>query len=34
VSGREAASAAIYVAICAFAVWIFNRKAPRIAEKP
>ena len=22
----------IYVAICVFAVWIFNREAPRIAE--
>ena len=25
--------AAIYVAICVFAVWIFNREAPRIAEE-
>ncbi len=25
--------AAIYVAICVFAVWIFNREAPRIAEQ-
>lgn len=24
---------AIYVAVCAFAVWIFNREAPRIAEE-
>jgi hypothetical protein len=22
----------IYVAVCAFAVWIFSREAPRIAE--
>ncbi|MGI8557201.1 MAG: ABC transporter permease [Solirubrobacteraceae bacterium] len=27
------APVAIYVAICLFAVWIFNREAPRIAEK-
>ncbi|MGI9184466.1 MAG: ABC transporter permease [Solirubrobacteraceae bacterium] len=27
-----AAPAAIYVAICVFAVWIFRREAPRIAE--
>lgn len=27
------APAGIYVATCAFAVWIFNREAPRIAEK-
>ena len=27
------APAAIYVAICALAVWIFNREAPRIAEE-
>jgi ABC-2 type transport system permease protein len=26
-------AAAIYVGICAFAVWIFNREAPRIAEE-
>ncbi len=26
-------AAAIYVAICAFAVWIFNHDAPRIAEE-
>jgi len=26
-------AAAIYVAICAFAVWIFRREAPRIAEQ-
>jgi ABC-2 type transport system permease protein len=26
-------AAAIYVAVCAFAVWIFNRDAPRIAEE-
>lgn len=25
-------AAAIYIAVCAFAVWIFNREAPRIAE--
>jgi hypothetical protein len=24
--------AVIYVAICVFAVWIFRREAPRIAE--
>jgi hypothetical protein len=24
---------AIYAAICVFAVWIFNREAPRIAEQ-
>jgi ABC-2 type transport system permease protein len=23
---------AIYLGVCAFAVWIFNREAPRIAE--
>ena len=23
---------AIYLAVCAFGVWIFNREAPRIAE--
>jgi ABC-2 type transport system permease protein len=27
------APALIYVAVCAFAVWIFNREAPRIAEE-
>jgi len=26
-------AAAIYVAVCAFSVWIFNRDAPRIAEE-
>ena len=26
-------AAAIYVGVCAFAVWIFNREAPRIAEQ-
>ena len=26
-------AAAIYVAVCAFAIWIFNRDAPRIAEE-
>lgn len=26
-------AAGIYVAVCAFAVWIFNRDAPRIAEE-
>jgi len=25
-------AAAIYIGICAFAVWIFNREAPKIAE--
>jgi hypothetical protein len=24
---------AIFVAVCVFAVWIFNREAPRIAEE-
>ena len=24
---------AIYLAVCAYAVWIFNREAPRIAEQ-
>lgn len=28
-----AASFAIYVGICAFAVWYFNREAPRVAER-
>ena len=28
-----AAAAAIYVAICVFAVWVFTREAPRIAEQ-
>ena len=28
-----AASAAIYVAVCVLAVWVFNREAPRIAEQ-
>lgn len=28
-----AGAAAIYLAVCAFAVWIFNREAPRIAEQ-
>jgi ABC-2 type transport system permease protein len=26
-------AALIYVAVCVFAVWIFNREAPRIAEE-
>jgi ABC-2 type transport system permease protein len=26
-------AAIIYVAVCAFAIWIFNREAPRIAEE-
>jgi ABC-2 type transport system permease protein len=30
---RLGASIAIFVAVCAFAVWIFNREAPRIAEE-
>ena len=30
---RLLAPAAIYAAICVFAVWIFNREAPRIAEE-
>ena len=25
-------AAAIYVAVCVFAVWVFRREAPRIAE--
>ena len=25
-------AAAIFVGVCVFAVWIFNREAPRIAE--
>jgi ABC-2 type transport system permease protein len=29
---RLAAAAAIYVGICALAVWVFRREAPRIAE--
>lgn len=32
-TGRLLAAAAIYVAICVFAVWVFNREAPRIAEE-
>jgi ABC-2 type transport system permease protein len=28
-----AGAAAIYLAVCAFALWIFNREAPRIAEQ-
>jgi ABC-2 type transport system permease protein len=30
---RLAISVAIYVVVCAFAVWIFRREAPRIAEE-
>jgi ABC-2 type transport system permease protein len=30
---RLGASIAIFVAVCAFAAWIFNREAPRIAEE-
>ncbi len=30
---RLAVAVAIYVAVCAFAVWIFRREAPRIAEE-
>ena len=30
---RLAISVAIYVAVCGFAVWIFRREAPRIAEE-
>ena len=26
-------AAAIFVGVCAFGVWIFNREAPRIAEE-
>ena len=26
-------AAALYVGICLFAVWIFNREAPKIAEE-
>jgi ABC-2 type transport system permease protein len=32
-AGALAAAAAIYVAICVFAVWVFNREAPLIAEQ-
>jgi ABC-2 type transport system permease protein len=32
-TGLVLVSAAIYVGICVFAVWIFNREAPRIAEE-
>jgi ABC-2 type transport system permease protein len=32
-TGLVLASAAIYVGVCVFAVWIFNREAPRIAEE-
>jgi ABC-2 type transport system permease protein len=28
-----AAPAAIYLAVCVLAVWVFNREAPRIAEQ-
>jgi ABC-2 type transport system permease protein len=31
--GLPLVSFAIYAAICVFAVWIFNREAPRIAEQ-
>ena len=31
--GRLAVAVAIYVAVCVFAVWIFRREAPRIAEE-
>jgi ABC-2 type transport system permease protein len=30
---RLAVAAAIYVSVCVFAVWIFRREAPRIAEE-
>ena len=30
---RFAAAVALYVGVCAFAVWIFRREAPRIAEE-
>jgi ABC-2 type transport system permease protein len=30
---RVGASIAIYLVVCVFAVWIFNREAPRIAEE-
>ena len=29
---RFAIAVALYAAVCAFAVWIFRREAPRIAE--
>jgi ABC-2 type transport system permease protein len=32
-TGLVLVAAALYVGICAFAVWIFNREAPRIAEE-
>jgi ABC-type polysaccharide/polyol phosphate export permease len=28
-----AVAAALYAAICVFAVWVFNREAPRVAEE-
>ena len=31
--GRLLPAAAIYVATCVFAVWLFKREAPRIAEQ-
>ena len=31
--GRLAVAAAIYVAVCVLAVWVFRREAPRIAEE-
>jgi ABC-2 type transport system permease protein len=31
--GRMAIAACIYLAVCAFAVWIFRHEAPRIAEE-
>jgi len=31
--GLVAVSAVIYVGVCALAVWVFNREAPRIAEQ-
>ena len=30
---RVAIAAAVYVAVCIFAAWIFNREAPRVAEE-
>ena len=32
-AGTCSPAAAIFVAICVFAVWVFNRDAPRIAEE-
>jgi hypothetical protein len=31
--GRLLVSVGIFVAVCVFAAWFFNREAPRIAEE-